>query len=359
MFNLDESQHYAAFDPGDMLKTIRELPVQVERAWQIAMEAPLPDDVAAVERIVVVGMGGSAIGADLLAGLMARKGTTPFEVVRGYALPAHIRGPKTLVIASSYSGNTEETLTAFAEAARRGTRLMAVTTGGKLAAQAREAGFPLWTFDYRSTPRAALGYSFTLLVGLAKRLGVLPIREGSVEEAVSHLRTMQAHLLPEVPAAANDAKAWALWLQDTLPAVFGSGFLGAAARRWKGQFNENAKQWAMWDELPELNHNLVVGLGLPQTVVPDHLRVIFLRSNIDHPRVQLRWQITAELLQQNGIEVREAYGLGESAFAQLLTVIHFGDFVSYYLAALNGADPSPVENITYLKRRLAEFPAGG
>ncbi len=355
MFDLDDTARYAAFDPEAMLKTIRELPAQVEAAWQLAMEAPLPDDLREVERLVVVGMGGSAIGADLLAGLMARKGTVPVEVVRGYDLPAHVGGPRTLVIASSYSGNTEETLTAFEEARARGTRLMAITTGGKLAAQAKAEGFPLWTFSYKSTPRAALGYSFTLLVGLAKRLGFLPIKPDSVAEAVARLEAMQRQLLPDVPTARNDAKGWATWLHGTVPAIFGSGFLAAAARRWKGQFNENAKQWAMWDELPELNHNLVVGLGLPETVVPHHLRVVFLRSNLDHPRVQVRWQITAELLARHGIEVREAYGLGESAFAQLLTVIHFGDFVSYYLAALNGEDPSPVANITYLKGRLAEL----
>ncbi len=355
MFDLDALDHYPVFDPEDMLRTIRELPDQVDAAWSLAMDAPLPDGLHDIERIVVVGMGGSAIGADLLAGLMARKGTVPLEVVRGYDLPAHVRGEKTLVIASSYSGNTEETLTAFEEARVRGTRLMAITTGGKLAERAKTEGFPLWTFSYRSTPRAAFGYSFTLLVGLAKRLAVLPIKPDSVVEATTHLKEMQAQLLPSVPTAQNDAKQWALWLQGTLPAIFGSGFLAAAARRWKGQFNENAKQWAMWDELPELNHNLVVGLSLPATVVPQHLRVIFLRSNLDHLRVRVRWQITAELLERNGIEVKEAYGLGESAFSQLITIIHFGDFVSYYLAALNGEDPSPVENITYLKKRLAEL----
>lgn len=353
MTNLDKSSLYAVFDPDDMLGTIRDLPEQVESAWEVAQEAPLPEDYKEIRRIIVGGMGGSAIGADLLGGLMAREGTVPLEVVRGYELPAYVGGEDTLFVASSYSGNTEETLSLFDKAHERGTRLLAVTTGGKVADRAEAWDVPVWRFAYESTPRAALGYSFTLLVALASRLDLLPNLPAAIKESVEELVALQPNLVPDVPTDENAAKQLASKLSGKIPAVFGSGFLTAVARRWKTQANENAKQWGIWDEIPELNHNAVVGFGQPESVTP-HLAAVLLRSNLDHPRVQVRWEVTKELLTRANVLAYQVYGRGESPLAQMLTLIHFGDFVSYYLAALNEADPTPVETIAYLKERLAD-----
>lgn len=351
--NLDDAPLYPTFDPGNMLKTIRDLPEQVREAWAVAQDAPLPDAYKEIDHIAVGGMGGSAIGGDLLKGLMERRGTVPLEVVRGYELPAYLEGERMLFVASSKSGNTEETRSLLDQALERGMRVVAVTTGGKIAEQARERELPLWTFDYDATPRASIGYSLTLLVGLASRLGVLSGVEDAVDETVEALRGLQSKLLPQVETEDNPAKDLARKLEGKLPFFFGSGFLTAVARRWKTQMNENAKQWASWDVLPELNHNTVVGFGLPESVVPQ-LVVVFLRSNLDHPRVKVRWEVTKDLLTKNNVLAYEIYGRGESPLTQLLTLIHFGDFVSYYVTALNGVDPTPVENIDYLKERLAE-----
>jgi glucose/mannose-6-phosphate isomerase len=333
---------------------IREFPQQVLRAWQIAQDAPLPDAYRQVRRIVVVGLGGSAIGGELLAGLMARDGQVPVEVVRHYELPSYVRGAETLVVGSSKSGNTEETLAAFEQARARGTRLLAMTTGGQIAKIAADAGAPVWRFSFDHQPRAALGYSFTLLLGLACRLGFYPDAGAALEQASALLTTLQADLTPETPTASNRAKQMAQALHGRLPAIFASGFLTAVARRWKGQFNENAKQWSLWDAVPEMNHNLVVGLGMPKAVVSD-LAAVFLRSDLDHARVAVRWDVTRELMERNGIPVHAVHGEGATPLAQMLSLIHVGDFVSYYVAALNGADPTPVENIHYLKGRLAEI----
>ncbi len=348
---LDDLAFYPAFDPDGMLGTIRDLPQQVRNAWKIAQAAPLPDTYRDVRRVVITGMGGSAIGADLLIGLLAHGGRVPVELVRGYELPTSVAGADTLVVASSYSGNTEETLSAFAEAQERGTRLLAITGGGKLAAMAEAAGAPVWRFSYKSTPRAAVGYSFALLLGLICRLGIYADAAETLELAAQALEHLQVGLLPESPTEKNLAKQMAEALEGKLPVIFGAGFLAPVARRWKGQFNENSKEWASWDEMPELNHNAVVGLGLPGALVPQ-LGVFFLRSPLDHSRVQMRWDVTGELLAQNKVALYPMYGEGESALAQMLTLIHVGDFISYYVAALNQVDPSPVDNITYLKKQL-------
>lgn len=352
-FQLDDLSGYPAFDPGQMQEKIKAMPLHVQDAWRIAQASPLPDDYRQVRRIVVLGMGGSAIGADLLGGLMAEAGAVPVEVVRGYTLPHYVSGPDTLVIGSSKSGDTEETLSAFAQAQERGARLLAISTGGKIAAIAEKAGIPAWRFTFEGQPRAGVGYSFVLLLGLACRLGFYPDAAVELEQAAAQMKAMQESLVAEVPTDANKAKQLALALYGKIPAIFGSGFLAPVARRWKGQFNENSKQWGLWEDMPELNHNLVVGLGNPQAAL-DNVAVIFLRSSFDHPRVQVRYDVTGDLVRRNHTALHEVCGEGATRLVQMFSLIHFNDFVSYYLAALNGADPTPVDNIAYLKGRLAE-----
>lgn len=353
MLNLDDMAAYAEVDPGGMREHIRELPQQCADAWRLVQELDLPGGYGSPRSVVVLGMGGSAIGGALLAALVADECPVPILSVGGYDLPAHV-GADALVIASSYSGNTEETLSALAQAETRVSRVLAVTTGGKLATLAEENGWPLIRFKYESAPRAALGYSFTLLLGLLCRLGLLRDYGAELDEAIEVMRSWQKELVPEVPTENNAAKQLAWRLIDQLPVAYGAGFLAPVARRWKGQFNENSKNWAFWEELPELNHNAVVGYGLPNGI-RERIVVLFLRSSLDHPRVQARWQATQELLSQEGVIVDVAWGRGKSKLAQMLSLIHFGDYASYYLSSLNLVDPTPVLPIDHLKQRLAEM----
>ena len=166
------------------------------------------------------------------------------------------------------------------------------------------------------------------------------------------MKAWQQELAPKVPLARNPAKQLAGGLLDRLPVIYGAGFLAPVARRWKGQFNENAKNWAFWEELPELNHNAVAGYGLPDSL-RERISVVMLRSRFDHPRLQARWEVTQELLLQENVAVDVTWGQGESRLAQMLSLIHLGDYVSLYLAMLNRADPTPVLPIDLLKRRLA------
>jgi glucose/mannose-6-phosphate isomerase len=354
--NLDQHARFDQLDPDRMIERIGELPQHCRAAWALTQELELPPAYGAVRHVVVLGMGGSAIGGALLRGLVAGECDIPITIVRGYTLPQFVQGPEYLVIGCSYSGNTEETLSAFGEALGRGVRALAVTTGGALAALADERGLPLLRFDYRSQPRAALGYSFTLLLGLFSRLGLVRDYASDINASVRVMEQWQAEIGPQVPQAQNAAKSLATRLVDRLPVAYGAGFLAAVANRWKTQFNENSKHWAFFEVLPELNHNSVVGLGIPEGV-RDRVSVLMLRSSRDHPRVSVRWDVTQELLGREGVAVETLWGRGDSPLAHMLSLIHFGDYASFYLAMLNGVDPTPVETIAFLKRRLAEADA--
>jgi glucose/mannose-6-phosphate isomerase len=352
--NVDDSQAIARIDTGSMLRRIEELPEQCVAAWKQAQGLSLPLDYGSIDHLIIAGMGGSAIGGALLEGLVASRCGVPITPIRGYDLPAFATGPRVLVTACSYSGNTEETLSCFGQALERNTRAIALTTGGKLATLAREAGVPLVQFAYQSQPRAALGYSFILLLGIAHCLGLVHDYTNQVDEAVAVMTAWQEEIEPGIPSAENKAKALARQIAGSLPVVYGTGSLAAAANRWKTQFNENAKHWAFFEVLPELNHNAVVGFGIPE-ILQQHAIVIMLRSHLDSQAIQSRWEVTRELLDREGVAVEEVQGRGESALAHMLSLIHFGDYVSFYLAMLNEVDPTPVKPIAFLKQRLAEL----
>ena len=243
----------------------------------------------------------------------------------------------------------EETLAAFGEAQTRGAQTLAITTGGRLAEMAAH----VVEFAYASQPRAALGYSFTVLLGVLAQIGLLAgDSDAGMQEAIQVMRDLQPEIAAGVPLADNPAKQLARHLHARLPVIYGAGFLAAVANRWKTQVNENAKHWAFFEVLPELHHNAVVGLGIP-AAIRDQALVVMLRSALDHARVQTRWQVTQDLLEREQVAYQVLWGRGESRLAQMFSLIHFGDYVSFYLAMLNQVDPTPVETIAFLKQRLA------
>jgi len=297
-------------------------------------------------------MGGSAIGADLVRGLCADQLQVPLVVWRDYGLPAFV-GPRTLVIASSNSGGTEETLSAVERALAVGAPVVGLTTGGRLAARLAEASQPVLRFDYDGQPRAAVGYSLLLVLGLLARLNYVPDQNAAVQAGIAAVREAAARFGPEVAASENDAKKLAASLQERVTVVYGAGFLGPVARRWKGQWNENAKRWGFFEELPELDHNAVVGYELPERAA-DLVHVVLLCSELLPSRIGLRCTATGELLARQGIPHTVVEAWGDGALAHLLSAVVFGDWTSYYLALLDGVDPTSIEAIDYLKARLAE-----
>ena len=337
-------------DPEDMLGRIKELGKQIRDAWKIAVDSRLPPAFADVRNITVTGMGGSAIGGDLAAALLADELKVPMTVHRDYGLPAYV-GRDSLVIASSYSGNTEETLSAFEEARKRGAKVLALTTGGTLATQARASNYPVVTFSYKARPRATLGYSLGLVLGSLTRLGLVRDLSSDLESAVADLARLEERV--HEGARTNDAKKLAIELYGRIVFAYGAGVMGVMARRVKGQWNENAKNWSAYDVMSELNHNAVVGFPNPQ-IARDAISVLMLRSDRDNPRHKIRFDVTRELLDRASIQHKSLQFTGSNMLSEVLQMTLFTDYVTFYVALLNGADPSPNTSIDYLKERLAK-----
>lgn len=352
MIDLDDRQALSRVDRDDMRNLLLEFPEQVARARALETELPSFD---AIEAIAVCGMGGSAIGGDFLSTYLERQDVTkPITVVRNYRLPPSVN-EKTLVMAVSYSGNTEETLSCAREALSRKSPLVAVTSDGELAELLREHDARIVLIPGGMPPRTALGYLFVPLLEilephLSANLG------GELEEAVGLLQTL-AQRYADAPEEENEAKRLARAFHERIPVVYGSDRLtDVVARRWKTQINENAKAPAYYDALPELHHNEIMswnrneeGRALSRRFVH-----ILLRDRDEHPQIERRFRISREILKHHGREVREVHSEGEGLLARLFSLAHLGDWASYYLAMLYEVDPTPVELIEELKRRLAE-----
>ncbi|MBI4330653.1 MAG: bifunctional phosphoglucose/phosphomannose isomerase [Chloroflexi bacterium] len=351
MADLDNLETYETLDRQRMLDRIGELPVLCERAWEMAMNFSLPDHFSQVDRIVVLGMGGSAIGGDLLSTLAISECRVPVLVVRGYTLPAYVND-RTLVIASSYSGNTEETLACFEQSLRADARVLAVTTGGRLRQAAEQQRTPVLLYDYKAQPRAALPFSFLTVLCFMQKLGFVADKSADVRETVGVLRQLSATLDKSVPLVSNHAKQLAQELFGRLAVIYGAGGVSEVAHRWKTQVNENGKAWAFYEVFPELNHNAVVGYQFPGELA-SRVQVLMLRTPDLPDPVKLRYEITARLLDRAGVAYRVIDGKGSTPLSQMMSLVMVGDYVSYYLALLYRTDPTPVEAIDYLKDQLA------
>jgi glucose/mannose-6-phosphate isomerase len=355
--DLDDLSRFKQLDPQDMLAHINGLPEQLQSAWELSKTQPFEGfkfPKGSLQQVVVCGMGGSAIGADLVAAAVMDTCPVPVLVHRDYGLPGFAKGAGTLVICSSHSGNTEETLDAFETALRNGCRVLAICTGGKLAEKAQEAGVPVWRFEHAGQPRAAVGFSFGLILGALSRLGLVPDASADVAEAVEEMKSQQKALVAESPVAHNPAKRLAGQLMGRWVTVFGAGVLAPVARRWKGQLNEVAKAVANFEFIPEANHNTLAGILNPPEVVPPHVISLFLRAPSDHPRNRLRLKTTRKAYMLEGLNVDGYMARGKTPLAHMWTALHFGDYMAYYLAMAYGIDPTPVVALETLKATLKE-----
>jgi len=352
---LDDLQQMTTLDPHDMYGCIHDFPEQMKAARDISDGWKVDkDEFVDVRNIVLAGMGGSAIGGDLLGSFLRDKLQIPFHVCRSYELPDYV-DDESLVIVSSYSGNTEETLSMFNDALERSAMIICLTTGGKVAEIAEAEAIVCGNIPAGLQPRAALAYSFIPLLGLFETLGFVSSTAPELSETILSLQDTRKLLTRESASDSNPAKALAGICEGKIPLVYaGAGLLEPVAVRWRGQFSENGKSLAYSNTFPEMNHNELVGWSHAASAQKDSLCVFLLQDEDDNPRVKLRMEHFAKLLAENGVTVKEVASTGANRLARLFSLVQLGDFVSYYLSVLNNVDPTPVEAIENLKLELAQ-----
>jgi glucose/mannose-6-phosphate isomerase len=339
-------------DASDMFGRIAELGTELVRAWQSTLTFELPAEARRATNVVLTGMGGSASAADYFAALCFPSSELPVRVVRGYKLPNFV-SERSLVVVSSYSGNTEEALSAYDDAWKRNSSILVITHGGKLAKRAETDSVAAHTITYESLPRAAIAHGLAPLLRAGSLLGLCKISDDDVVAAGElHRRLVAEQLGHEVPMERNGAKRLARALHERIPLVVGGEHLASVAERFKNQLAENGKVLGSAESLPELNHNLVVGLETGKSS-GRVLTLVLLESNLYDERTQRGFDATAKLFEKNGIPVERIEIGGETVLQQLLLGTAWGDYTSCYVALLNGMDPTPIPQIDQLKAILA------
>ncbi|MDD4923828.1 MAG: bifunctional phosphoglucose/phosphomannose isomerase [Dehalococcoidales bacterium] len=350
MIDLNDLNVYTEYDLQKMINHLNNFPELCREAWRKAMLLELPQDYSDIDRVMVLGMGGSAIGGDLISRLIVNEAKIPITVNRSYNLPAYV-DKRTLIIACSYSGYTEETLSALAQALDVDAKCMVISTGGKLKEIAEEKHLPLFTFDYDAQPRATLPFSFMAVYCTLQRLGIICDKSADIAETIKILEQLSQQLDITIPLEKNQAKQMAEKLYGKFIFIYGSEITSEIAYRWKTQFNENSKNWAANESFSELNHNTIVGYQYPADFAQNAL-IILLRSSLISKPILARYQATCRILEQGKIKHSIVDVGGENALAQMLSLVLLGDYISYYLAILNEVDPTPIETIDKLKHEL-------
>ncbi len=345
--NLDDAKVYQRYDADGMMAHINNMPDFCEEAWMSGMAFEVPPHFSHINKVVILGMGGSAIGGDLIGSYVLNEARVPVILHRDFSIPAFV-DEDTLVIASSCSGATEETLSAFEDSFGTGAKKLAITTGGNLKPLAEAKNVPVFCFEHVAPPRASLPYSLLPVLCVLQKLELINNKSEDVTDMVHSLRDLLKDINTTVPLKDNQAKQLASSLYGHLPLIYGAEILSQVAHRWKTQFNENSKAWAFYEVFPELNHNAVSGIDFPRDLAR-RLMIIMLRSPYLSPRMQMRYKLTCKLLDEAKIKYHFVDGTGKSSLSHMMTTLLIGDYVSYYLAMLYQIDPSPVKNIDFLK----------
>lgn len=338
-------------DISGMYDLIKSFPEQVESSLEIASSAKLFLSTGRIRNIVLSGLGGSAIGGDILRSYSTNQLRIPMQVNRNYTLPGYVN-KNTLVVVSSYSGETEETIHAYLQAKRKGAQIIVISSGGTIGKRA-ERGSDNWVkIPGGLPPRAALGYSFFTLLAIMAKTGLIKVSRNEIRETIILLKSLR----DEYSKYENDPEPVriARLMKDSLPIIYSSSdHFDAVNLRWRGQISENAKTVAYGNILPEMNHNEIVGYATLEDILKRFF-VIFLRDAGDHPRVKVRFDLMKEIIGHYCGSILEVHSKGKNLLTRMFSLIYLGDWVSYYLAIEKGVDPTPVKNIDMLKKRLIE-----
>ncbi len=347
---LDNFEEIRRIDKSDMLSFQVKAAQHFSNALHLARKVSL--DYSEPENVIVAGMGGSAISGELLKDWARGKASTPIEISRDYKLPNYV-GAKTLVIVSSYSGDTEETLSTFLDAKRRGCMIYCISSGGKLLEFAEKLNVPFLRVPPGMPPRAALHYLFVPLLTVLEKAGCVPRFSEESQETRKILEEVAKGNAPQNPSESNLAKTLALGIGDTVPVVYGFGIYRSVAQRFKQQFNENTKIPSKWESFSELDHNEIAGWEKAGWRTK-HFSAICLRDKKEATEVRSRIEITKAIIEPLVSKWFEVWSQGSRDLSKMLSTILMGDFTSVYLAILQKTDPTPVQTITMLKQRLSE-----
>lgn len=337
-------------DPHGMLRLTEEFPIQCERALEIARRAEPPKLANPPAVVVVTGLGGSAAGGDFARSLYEANGAAPLIVNRDYHMPNYL-GLGDLVFCCSYSGNTEETLSAYVEAKKAGAKVIVISSGGKLTELAKADGHTVVTVPGGQPPRTALGFMLIPVLVLSEKLKLIPAQP--YEKAIALLKACRAKWTVE--GAENGPKELATALHGKLGIIYGLGlWQGLLANRWKGQINENAKVLAFQNSFPELNHNEILGWVGAKNQGANGYVVVTLQDGTESKQMKARLQVSKTLIGETA-EFFDVFAEGDSLLEKLLSLTYYGDFTSIYLAALEGVDPEDIGSINTLKSELAKL----
>ncbi len=345
----------AKYDPTNMYQRIYEFPQQLRAGYELPIKGDLTGFSADQFRsIVIAGMGGSAIGGDFVRTYLADQLTVPLFINRNYGLPMYVDS-STLVIVSSYSGNTEETIAAFEEAKKRGCKILIATTGGKIGQAAADGNYPHVMLPGGFEPRAALGYSFGPILQLLQKVGFIANQDQVVADTCSFLQESRKKLAIGIGESRNEAKKIAARLKDKIGIVYaGADFYDVAAIRFKGQICENGKHLSYANICPEFNHNELVGFDYPKALVKK-LLVLFLSGPADSQGVTNRFKVVDKIVREKGAGSLTLKAKGPNRLSEIFSLVQLGDLASYYLALVNKTDPSPVHVINRLKSSLEKM----
>lgn len=351
MERLDNKEEVARIDKAGMLEVVASFPEMLSEAGRFSRGVTLAKK-KKISLVVISGMGGSAIAGDIAADLLFDKSAVPILVNRGYQVSEAVNN-ETLFLALSYSGNTEETVSALKEAEKRQAQVVCVTAGGKIKEMAEEKKHPLYLIPSGYQPRAALPFLLVPVLKSLEEAGIFTGLEADLSETIALLQKNREEYMLDKPLRYNVVKQLAKKLENKIPFILASvKTTSAAGLRMKTQFNENSKVTACFNCFPELNHNEMVNLSFLRREEHDFC-LLLLRDEADNERIKKRIEITKSLIGKQVGGINEVSAQGKSPLARVLSLIQFGDFLSVYLAIVRGIDPTPVEIIGRLKKEMA------
>lgn len=340
-------------DPGKVGQALDLLADQLADGWRQANRVKMPPAYRSVARVVICGMGGSHLGADILRSALADRLKFPIEIVADYRLPAWV-DRQTLVICSSYSGSTEETLEALVVAKKRGAKIVVVTSGGKLAAAARRLNLPAYVYRPNANPsgqpRLGVAYSFTATLACLMKTGLVKIKPSELVQLVPAAR--RATKRYGYGNVHSSAMAIAKTLNGGLPLLIGSEWMAGNLHTWTNQIHENTKSYAAYYLLPDLNHHLLEGLR--NRVITKTIRAVFVTDSTLHPRNQRRYALTAKIMRGLGAKTVNVKLHEKEPLTKAVELLAFGGYVSWYYSALRNVNPAPIPTVDALKNALAK-----